>query len=139
LVTGVWKSLKNFLRVRDFSKPFGIMRTRFTLFSLTYCVALTEGSTMVILKFPLASRALIDSLDDFVWSRSCTQRWYSTLSWLMKIVPNKSIRMIGNAITKNMVVFSREKLVSFTTRFAPMMRGFILAPFRADPPGAPPR
>ena len=101
------KSLKNFLRMRDLSKPLGITRTRFTLLSLTYWVALTAGSTLVILNFPSSSRVLTDSADAFVWSRSCTHRWYSTLSWLMKIVPNTSIRIIGNAIVKNMVVFSR--------------------------------
>ena len=36
-------------------------------------------------------------------------------------------------------IFMDQENVSFTTRFAPMMRGFILAPFRAYPPGAPRR
>src|SRR5512140_2531966 len=82
MVTDAVKSLKNFRRMRDRSRPLGITRTRFTLWSLTYCAVLAAGSTLVILNFPSSSRVLTDFSDDFVWSRSCTQRWYSTLSWL---------------------------------------------------------
>ena len=101
------KLLNAILRMRDFSNPLGMTRTRFTLLSRTYRAALAAGSTLVILNLPLSSRVFTDFIEVLVWSRSWTQRWKPMLSSLMKIVPNTRIRIIGKARVKNIAVFSR--------------------------------
>ena len=94
------ESVASILRISNLSKSFGITSRRFTC-----CSSRTAWHRRRIdrsdLELPTSARVSTACADDSLVE--VLHRWRSTLSWLMKIVPNTRIRITGNANVKNIV------------------------------------